>query len=362
MIFNRLIKSKLFNHQIQILKYFKMNNQEMIDEKSSTDLVNEVEIKPRHTARDCSGIDKLDENTFNLAMSVRDYYFSFLYGRHGKNKLKLEADTQTRIQIPARGQGELVIIEGSNEMNVAKCRHRIEALICNARSVKNFRHFISFPFIFDEFKEKFVQFKTKVLEQCSDDRGVDGTIFQLPTKLHLTVCPLVLLNQDEINQASSLLEEWQKSFDQNLLNNKSLRVNIRGLGCMNEDLTHADVIYAKILQEESNPNEAVNEQPIIQLIADDLVKKCCEAGLSKRQHDCVKLHVTVMNSLKRRYENLTRKEAMKKRRESFDATNVLRLFGDYDFGWYVVDEIQLSMKFSVGMNGYYECVSKAKLL
>lgn len=40
-------------------------------------------------------------------------------------------------------------------------------------------------------------------------RGLDGTIFQNPDKLHLTIGMLVLLSEAEIKAAQSLLHECQ---------------------------------------------------------------------------------------------------------------------------------------------------------
>ena len=51
----------------------------------------------------------------------------------------------------------------------------------------------------------------------------------------------------------------------------------------------------------------VNKENAIQMIADDdLMNKFCNARLTKRQHDGVKLHVSIMNSLKRQDNNCER--------------------------------------------------------
>ena len=42
------------------------------------------------------------------------------------------------------------------------------------------------------------------------DRGLDGTIFQNPHKLHLTIGTLPLMNDKEISQATDLLHQCQQ--------------------------------------------------------------------------------------------------------------------------------------------------------
>ena len=127
------------------------------------------------------------------------------------------------------------------------------------------------------------------------------------------------------------------------------------------------------------------------------------AGLMQQQYDRVKLHITVMNTLFRKEPGSTTmsshvetKSRTAKERESFDASNILKVsscsslavwciskrhtsfchymnveevleishviwrvfffwqnYGDYDFGAYTVDSIHLSQRFSTGSDGYY---------
>ena len=105
--------------------------------------------------------------------------------------------------------------------------------------------------------------------------------------------------------------------------------------------------------------QQTNKETAIQQIADDLMNRFSEAGLCKRQYDAVKIHATVMNTLKR-LDN--RPDAtVKVERESFDARNILDRFGDFDFGTYDLQEIHLSLRYSVAANGYYECIHKIRL-
>lgn len=104
----------------------------------------------------------------------------------------------------------------------------------------------------------------------------------------------------------------------------------------------------------------MNGENKIQLIADDLMNKFCENGLTKKQYDQVKLHATVMNTLKRQDNTCGQDVSVRAQRETFDARNILKEFGDYNFGTYDLTEIHLSLRYSCGPNGYYECVYKIK--
>ncbi len=166
----------------------------------------------------------------------------------------------------------------------------------------------------------------------------------------MTICTAVILNKTEISEAIDLLEECRKGLIKDLLASKPLKVSLKGLEYMNDDPSQVDVLYAKVKQ--------VNNQNHIQLIADDLMNKFCKSGLSKRQYDSVKLHATVMNTLKRQDNNCDTNNVVKLVRESFDARNILAQFGDYDFGVYDLSEIHLSVRHSYAANGYYECAGK----
>lgn len=43
------------------------------------------------------------------------------------------------------------------------------------------------------------------MEKCGGNRGVEESIFQLPSKLHLTLCVMVLADERERQQALDVL-------------------------------------------------------------------------------------------------------------------------------------------------------------
>ena len=48
----------------------------------------------------------------------------------------------------------------------------------------------------------------------SQDRGIDGSIFQTPRKLHLTLGTLVLLTESDVIRATELLGECKQDLTQ----------------------------------------------------------------------------------------------------------------------------------------------------
>lgn len=127
---------------------------------------------------------------------------------------------------------------------------------------------------------------------------------------------------------------------------------------MNDDPSSVDVLYAKV--EPITQDLATHP---IQSIADQLLNRFVESGLSKRQFDRVKLHATIMHSQLRQDTsgiNVQHSEEAKSRK-SFDARNILKLFGDFDFGTYTLRELHLSLRYSSGRDGYFECISKIDL-
>lgn len=291
---------------------------------------------------------------FKLNMIVNEAYFGYLIGRNGEKKNKIEIETKTRIKVPKRGQGDWLVIEGKDKASVDSCRNRVLVIINAARHQKPFTHLITFPLIHPNLRTKFEEFKRDVLRTCQDDRGVDDSIFQNSKKLHLTIVTAVIISNNEIDQAKDLLELCKNTIINELLKNKPLKVNIKGLEYMNDDPSNVDVLYAQV-----KPVSQTEQNPI-QLIADHLMEKFISSGLSKRQFDKVKLHATVMNTLLRQDPSGTSEpnRDQTKNRESFDARQILKHFGAYDFGVYDLNEIHLSLRYSTARDGYYECVAK----
>ncbi|MGH0125304.1 UNVERIFIED_CONTAM: hypothetical protein FKN15_022185 [Acipenser sinensis] len=114
-----------------------------------------------------------------------------------------------------------------------------------------------------------MQFKEEVLKNCSQDDGVDGSIFQNPAKLHLTIGTQSLLNEKEVTKAYEFLHQGHYR--------KPLSLEIVGIEYMNDDPAIVDMLYAKVHPEDGSDK--------LQLIADRLVKNFVSSGLMTKEWD-----------------------------------------------------------------------------
>ena len=85
-----------------------------------------------------------------------------------------------------------------------------------------------------------------MLETLEDVSGLDETIFQTETLLHLTVGTMALLDQRERDLARDILMDCKENVIQPLLLDKTLEFSIEGLEIMNDDPAAVDVLYGKI--------------------------------------------------------------------------------------------------------------------
>ena len=64
-----------------------------------------------------------------------------------------------------------------------------------------------------DFKISFLDFQNNVMESCgSDTRGLDETVFQTPSLLHLTIGTLALMDEMERKKAKEILEAAIEEF------------------------------------------------------------------------------------------------------------------------------------------------------
>lgn len=93
---------------------------------------------------------------------------------------------------------------------------------------------------------------------------------------------------------------------------------------MNDDPSAVRILYARV------------ESPELQKFADLSVQPFLRSGLgfNDYERDTVKLHMTVMN-------NRYRKQLDAKSARSFDAREILKRYGDYNFGKVECNEVHL---------------------
>ncbi|XP_074657827.1 activating signal cointegrator 1 complex subunit 1-like [Tubulanus polymorphus] len=294
------------------------------------------------------------DSGFKLSLNVPSAYFKFIIGKKGETLRRLEQETRAQIRLPRQGDDGPIVISSRERKGVISANTRIELLIDSARTKIPFTHFISIPITARNIQDHFIDFKNDVLRSCDGDRGLDISLFQNPTKLHLTLGTLVLLDDDEVRKATDVLLSLKEKIIDPVLNGRPLMVFVNGLEYMNDDPNEVDVLYAKV--------EIADGSDRLQMLTDRIVDSFVTAGLVQREFDRLKLHATVMNTLFRKDPSgASSVRVEKKPRESFDASNVLRLFGDYDFNMLKIGEVHLSERYSTGDDGYYKPAAKVYL-
>ncbi|XP_014662782.1 PREDICTED: activating signal cointegrator 1 complex subunit 1-like [Priapulus caudatus] len=297
---------------------------------------------------DDADIEQTDTG-YRTCLEVPSPYFKYLIGKKGETKKRLESETKTRITIPKSGEEGEILIVGAELHGVRSARTRIELLLLSVRMRQPFTHFISIPVARQHIKEALFGFRDEVLRRCDGDRGVNFSLFQDADKLHVTVSTLVLLSEAERQCAAHTLQQCCRQLADDAKH--PLAVTLRGVEYMNDDPSAVDVLYARV--EDASGR--------LQSLADGLVSSFADAGLTQRQreHEHVKLHVTVMNTIFRRDAEAEVTEG--NARESFDARRLMQEFVDYEFGELVITELHISQRYTTASDGYYEATAVVPL-
>lgn len=211
--------------------------------------------------------------------------------------------------------------------------NRIDSIVASSRQRQGFTHFISLPVNHPDIQRSFERFQKSLLETCGTDcRGLDETVFQTPTLLHLTIGTLALMDDVERSKASELLHKVLNE-DETINCIKELTVNIKGLEIMNDDPSEVDIIYGQVL-----------DSSVLQTAADKIVAIFSDTGLMTRQFNRVKLHVTLLNTLFRKGVDDDDDNQVKGPRETLDSRPIFEQFADYEFGHVTLKEIHLSQR------------------
>ncbi|XP_070539083.1 activating signal cointegrator 1 complex subunit 1-like [Ptychodera flava] len=297
---------------------------------------------------------------FRLAIDIPSAFFSYIIGRKGQTKDRIERETRTQIHIPKIGKEGDIVITGNERKGIISAKTRIDVLVDSARQRQPFTHFVSVPLCTDEIKNGFEEFRLDVLRQCHGLQGIEESLFQNPLKLHLTFGTLVLLNSKEVAKAGAMLKEFEEEMIRPLLKDEPLLLDVEGIEYMNDDPSEVDVLYAQIRPQDGSDK--------LQVIADNLVEKFVSSGLMQKEYEKVKLHCTVMNTLFRKdpaaggvHGSKSHGQRDMKERESFDARKILSTFEDFKFGVHHFQSLHISQRYSTGTDGYYACSAQIKL-
>ncbi|XP_055631759.1 activating signal cointegrator 1 complex subunit 1 [Toxorhynchites rutilus septentrionalis] len=298
-------------------------------------------------------IEMKEGGKLQTSFHVPSTFFAMIIGSKGTARRRLEAETKTQIIVPKQGTEGDIVVKGTSRKAVAACRQRIELIVLGARTKQQFTHFLSVPLNSSEIKTNYSRFREKVLTELPSLFQLDESLFQRVDKLHLTLCTMSLMDNEDRSHAAQLLQECRETIIEPILADfGAVEIRVRGLEYMNDDPHAVDVLYANV------------ESEALQQIADQMMEYFVANGLMQRKHDRVKLHVTLMNSLFRDSgDGSSGGESDGKRgtRVTFDATAILREFGHYNFGTQKVSEIHLSQRYSTACDGFYEATGMVKI-
>ncbi|XP_068621415.1 activating signal cointegrator 1 complex subunit 1 [Battus philenor] len=297
-------------------------------------------------------VTEIASDRYCTSLHVSKHYIGSIIGKKGIMKSRIERDTRTNIKIPKQAESGDITILGPSITNIKAARRRINIIVMSLRMKQKSTHFISIPLNESVIMNNFECFKQKVLHQFSS-KGVEESLFIRANKLHITIGVMCLMDNEERIQASKLLAEANEKILKPLFSNHfPLRVRVKGLSYMNDDPKNIDVLYGCVEDEDSSTG-------IIQKVADVLVDYFNKAGFMDNKEyyrDNVKLHVTLMNSKYRDKSYTDNEVASNKRnvRQTFDGTDILNQFAEYDFGVTEIKTIHLSQRKSTGADGYYQ--------
>ncbi|XP_018566384.1 activating signal cointegrator 1 complex subunit 1-like [Anoplophora glabripennis] len=293
---------------------------------------------------DCGDIeDSYDINLTKSGKFMSSFYvpsslLSYVIGAKGVRLKGLQRSTNTLIKVPKLNEKGEVKITGDTERNVASARTQLSMIVMKQKDKLPISHFVSIPMVSDKVKEKLMEFQDRILRQ--PPKGVTPSIFQKPEKLHLTICTLTLVDDEEIKAAKEVLQQCYDEIISTYFNkNEKLKIALQGLEIMNDDPSEVNVLYGIVEMADSSQREKLQE------IADKIAEYYYKSGLARRQYDRVKLHVTLMNT---RFRNADEKP------ETFDARQILAQFRNYCFGSVDFSNIHLSVRFTTGEDNYYE--------
>ncbi|XP_026757282.2 activating signal cointegrator 1 complex subunit 1 isoform X2 [Galleria mellonella] len=296
----------------------------------------------------------MDNNRYSTSMHVSKHYIGSIIGKKGAMKMRIERDTKTDIKIPRQGQTGYIMIYGPSASNVKAARRRVNIIVMSSRMKQKSTHFISIPMNSPDIIKNFENFKEIVLRDNSS-RDLEESLFIKAQKLHITVGVMCLMDNEERLYVSKLFTEAKEKIIMPLIRDHlPLRIRLKGLSYMNDDPRSIDVLYG-LVQEEAAPTG------LLQNLTDALVEYFYKAGFMEKEYgrEHVKMHVTLINSKyrSRSSEATTAEDKWKDRRKpriTFDGSEILKKFADYDFGVTELTDIHLSQRHSMGPDGFYQ--------
>ncbi|KAG0604245.1 hypothetical protein M758_10G156200 [Ceratodon purpureus] len=301
--------------------------------------------------------EKLSASVFVDASLLR-----FLVGKGASTKERIEKDTGVRLKIPlakdAKTGKQAVILQGDSQEALDEAKNQVHEVIDQAikSSQLQYSHFVSIPLaLHSKLLESVVEFQKSVLESVASSgndpgksiHGIDKSIFVKPATFHLTLLMLKLWNEERVQAAADCLQKVMPRVHE-ALEGSPLRINLKGVDCMQGNPAKAHVLYADVEPDD----QALRLIKASQVITEAFT----EAGLvmDKDQTQTLKLHATLMNTTQRSGGGPGKRYT---KRMPFDATEIVAKYDQYVWGEYNVSEAHLSQRFVYDENGYYHCCS-----
>ncbi|KAH8269615.1 hypothetical protein KR018_010514 [Drosophila ironensis] len=284
-------------------------------------------------------IETTANGDFKLSLHVPQSFFGGLIGSKGSTKRRIEEQTNCHISIPRQyDKSSDIVITGKERSHVCAGLRQVRLIIDSLRSKTPPTHFLGVALNSGVVQQRFKDLKASIL--AANLPGINEELFISELKIHITLGVYVLLDENERIQALAELEACRpllKAFE------NPFDIKVKGLEIMNDDPSAIRVLYAR------------PESPDLQKFADQCLahfqktKLCAKDNIERKS---VKLHMTVMNS---RYA----KEKVVCD-DTFDAREILKRFGDYDFGSLKCQAIHLCVPKSTGEDNFYKITGSLK--
>ncbi|XP_075169269.1 activating signal cointegrator 1 complex subunit 1 [Haematobia irritans] len=270
-------------------------------------------------------IEETANGTFKLSMHVASSFYGGIIGFKGSTKRRIEGETGCDIIIPqktvaSKTSESNIIIKGRSQNNVAKARYKIQLLVTSLRKRMKATHFYGVPTNTGDVRTNFNTLKAQILE--AELPGIGEELFQADHALHLTLGTVVLLDDIERKKAVEVLQSCREF----LTNLKTpFTVKISGLEIMNDDPSSVRILYASVIADE------------LETFGNNCLQRFVESGLGFNEfnRESVKLHMTVMNN---RYRERELPDSTSK---TFDAREILKRWGNFNFGTVQCNELLL---------------------
>ncbi|XP_017012491.2 activating signal cointegrator 1 complex subunit 1-like [Drosophila takahashii] len=279
-----------------------------------------------------SKIEESPNGDFKLAFYVPEIFYGRIIGLKGSTKRGIEETTKAKIAIPSlKDNSNDVVIRAKQRSQVCAALHQIRQIILSVRKKMRPTHFLAVTLSSGEVQERYVEFKKSILE--AQLPGIDEGLFISENCLHLTLGVYVLLDDVEQQRALNELEACRPL----LADLKTpFELKVKGLEVTFDDPSSTRHLYGRI------------ESPELKKFADKCLAHFIETGLFASDcfnRDTIQMHMRIMNV---RF----RQEAMKPG-ETFDAREILKRFGDFDFGAAQCKAVHLCVLGSRGEDKFY---------